>query len=48
MREWAANGTTNIEDVITDNNYYVLCSRDSMNHVMKGNIALFIQQAYKL
>ena len=48
MREWAANGTTNIEDVITDNNYYVLCSRDSMNHVMKGNIGLFIQQAYRV
>ena len=48
MREWAADGTTNIDDVITDNHYYVLCSRDSMNHVMKGNIGLFIQQAYRV
>ena len=48
MREWAANGTTNIEDVIKDNDYYVLCNRDSMNHVMKGNIGLFIQQAYRV
>ncbi len=47
MREWAANGTTNIEDIITDNDYYVLCNRDSMNHVMKGNIGLFVQQAYR-
>tara|TARA_B100000963_G_scaffold354205_1_gene370256 strand:- start:1011 stop:2834 length:1824 start_codon:yes stop_codon:yes gene_type:complete len=48
MREWAASGTINIEDVINDNEYYVLCNRDSMNHVMKGNIGLFIQQAYRV
>ena len=48
MREWAADGTSNIEDVINDNEYYVLCNRDSMNHVMKGNIGLFIQQAYRV
>ena len=30
------------------NEYYVLCNRDSMNHVMKGNIGLFIQQAYRV
>ena len=47
MREWAANGTTNIEDVIKENDYYVLCNRDSMNHVMKGNIGIFVQQAYR-
>ena len=48
MREWASDGTTNIEDVIKENEYYVLCNRDSMNHVMKGNIGLFIQQAYRV
>ena len=48
MREWAADGTSNIEDVINDNEYYVLCNRDSMNHVMIGNIGLFIQQAYRV
>jgi len=46
--EWAADGTTNIETVITDNDYYPVSNRDSMNHVMKGNIGLFIQQAYRL
>ena len=33
--EWAADGTTNIETVITDNDYYPVSNRDSMNHVMK-------------
>ena len=48
IMEWAANGETDIEDVISENNYYILSNRDSMNHVMKGNIGLFIQQAYRL
>ena len=48
IRQWASDGTTNIETIIEDNEYYVLCNRDSMNHVMKGNIGLFIQQAYRV
>ena len=31
-----------------NNNYYILDGRDSMNHVMNGNIGLFIQQAYRV
>jgi len=48
IQEWAADNTGNIEKVIEENGYYVLSNRDSMNHVMKGNIGLFIQQAYRL
>ena len=48
LLDWAADSTSNIDNVITDNNYYILDGRDSMNHVMKGNIGLFIQQAYRV
>ena len=36
--DWAADNSISIEDVISENNYYILDGRDSMNHVMKGNI----------
>ena len=45
--EWAASNTK-ISDVIADNNYYTLDGRDSMNHIMKGNIGLFLQQSYRV
>lgn len=46
--DWAADNSISIEDIISENNYYILDGRDSMNHVMKGNIGLFIQQAYRV
>lgn len=48
IQDWAAGGNGDIKKVIADNGYYVLSNRDSMNHVMKGNIGLFIQQAYRM
>ena len=48
LLDWAADSTSNIDNIISENNYYILDGRDSMNHVMKGNIGLFIQQAYRV
>ena len=48
IQDWAAGGNGDIKKVIADNGYYVLSNRDSMNHVMKGNIGLFVQQAYRM
>lgn len=47
--DWAS-GLSNIkiEDVIKNNNYYILHGRDSMSHIMKGNIGIFCSQTYRL
>jgi hypothetical protein len=37
-----------LDDVIDKNNYYIVDGRDSMSHVMKGNIGLFCSQAYRM
>ena len=39
--EWAENGT-NLNDVMTANDYYFVNGGDSMGHFMKGNIGVFV------
>lgn len=47
--DWASGMTyEKFDDVIKKNNIYVVHGRDSMAHVMKGNIALFCSQAYRM
>lgn len=47
--EWASNmNNIKLEDVIKNNNYYILHGRDSMSHIMKGNIGIFCSQTYRL
>lgn len=44
---WAESQRINIHDLVNsqDNTYYFVNGRDSMGHVMKGNIALFVSAA---
>lgn len=42
--EWVENPNVNINDLIKSKKLYVVRGRDSMAHVMKGNIGLFISQ----
>lgn len=47
--EWASGLTQEtFESVISENKLYIIDGRDSMAHVMKGNIALFCSQAYRM
>ena len=47
--EWASNmNNIKLEDVIKNKNYYILHGRDSMSHIMKGNIGIFCSQTYRL
>jgi len=47
--EWASGLLdTKLENVIKNNNYYILHGRDSMAHIMKGNIGIFCSQTYRL
>jgi hypothetical protein len=45
--EWA-DGTSKIQDIIENEKYYVIRGRDSMAHVMKGNIGIFCSQTYRM
>ena len=42
---WAKSGTNNLNTVIDGTRYYFVGSGDSMGHLMKGDIGLFIQGA---
>ena len=48
--DWAENQNTDIKTLVTDaeDTYYFVNGRDSMGHVMKGNIGLFISAAKDL
>lgn len=47
--EWASGLTQQtFESLISESEFYVIDGRDSMAHVMKGNIALFCSQAYRM
>ena len=35
-------------DMVEKYNYYIVNGRDSMSHIMKGNIGLFCSQAYRM
>jgi len=49
LLEWATGLTQEtLESVITKNKFYIIDGRDSMAHVMKGNIALFCSQVYRM
>lgn len=39
---WALSGADDLEQVLLDNNYYFVSGGDSMAHVMKGIIGLFV------
>jgi len=39
---WALSRADNLEQVLLDNNYYFVSGGDSMSHVMKGIIGLFV------
>jgi len=39
---WAISGQANLDEVLNDNNLYFVSGGDSMGHVMKGLIGLFI------
>ena len=36
------------DDERVNNNYYIVDGRDSMSHIMKGNIGLFCSQSYRM
>lgn len=40
--DWALSGADDLEQVLLDNNYYFVSGGDSMAHVMKGIIGLFV------
>jgi hypothetical protein len=42
--DWVEEKTTTISELMESDNLYVLRGRDSMAHIMKGNIGLFISQ----
>jgi hypothetical protein len=45
VKEWLPNNQMDLRKIIDEgNNYYWVYGRDSMSHVMKGNIGLFISQ----
>ena len=47
--DWASGMTyENFDDVIKKNNIYVVHGKDSMAHIMKGNIGLFCSQVYRM
>ena len=37
-----------LNEIIEINNYYIVDGRDSMSHIMKGNIGLFCSQSYRM
>ncbi len=47
--DWASGiDYSKLDDVINKNNYYIVDGRDSMSHIMKGNIGIFCSQAYRM
>lgn len=43
---WAENGTTNFDAILSE--YSFACSRDAMDHVMKGSFGLFLTNLQKV
>lgn len=47
--DWASGiHYTKFNHMIDENNYYIVDGRDSMSHIMKGNIGIFCSQAYRM